>query len=142
ETLIALEAPAPLMELPEDETLAEAETEVAEIQGELTSVQQEETLVETEVENRPIRLEKIPEEIATAQTELTEVDKQLAALPTDALTPLQRAMRASLQARKAQLEQRIATRNTEKAFYESSANLLNARRDHLAQTVSRLTAQL
>lgn len=123
----------PLQLVPEDATLPQLEQKLVDAETELKSLQAK----RAEYENEPKRRRsELPGLLSAAQERLKEVERDMAALPpaTDALD-IAEARREFLTAMHRAVQAELAAYDNERAWYESSTELISVRQEVAAQRV-------
>ena len=114
----------------EDITLTEAEQRLTTSTLTLDQARKNSEYWENEPKRRADRRVKIPEESNAAQQKIGEIDKKIAALPTEAnATELDKANLALLEAQKKSLKAQINANTQELLSYDARRDVLSAKRD-------------
>lgn len=136
--------PEPLPEIPSDaslpqleQLLTQAEAKLTAAQAELAAAQEEAADLDREVRRRANRRLEVPRLVVAAQGRLDQVTQELAAaLPSEEPTALRPAHRALLLAKGKATEEELSTHEKEIPSYDARGDLLTARRDQEARSVS------
>jgi potassium efflux system protein len=121
---------------PPDATLAQLQQSLEQAQADLNAAGDRITDLEGEPGRQDGRLAEIPQQIASAQNDLEDVEQELASLPLPDESPaLTEARRTELSARRRLLKQQIGAWEKERQRYEARRELLPLQRERWQRRV-------
>ena len=136
---LAEAAPAPVVDLPPQATVQDAEQRLAEAEAELAAAREELTRLEAEPERRSQRRTEIAQLVAQGRSRLAELDERISLLPPPA-DEIERARLDLLLAQRRALASEITSYEKERERYDARREVLPEQRNRAARRVSTLEA--